>query len=219
MNFLYWIFWGLAYLPIRIFYPTKVINKKYFEYRGRAIFVCNHMSNMDIVLIKSHEHTMRYVLAKHTLFKNKFLAGIIRICGGIPINRQSVDISSIKTVLKLLKDNKQVIIFPEGTRRDNIDEAQDIKNGVAMFALKSSATIVPMALLYKPKFLRCNKILVGEPIDVTSFNEQGTNSEKYAKISEVVLQSIQNLRRNYIASFSPKKQLKIYKRLNKQILK
>lgn len=216
MNFFYWLVWGILYLPVRILYPTVVVNKKAHRYKGKALLVCNHMSNMDIVVLKLHEHTKRYVLAKHTLFKNKFLGGLLRGLGGIPVDRENVGLSTVKTVLTLLKQDKQVYIFPEGTRHASIDDAPEIKNGVAMFALKSGAPIIPMALLYKPRIFRMNKIIVGEPIDLSAYAGKKADKEVLAEIGSIVLKQMQDLRKNYISTFKPKKQLKIYKKLAKE---
>lgn len=215
MNICYWIFWSILYLPVRLCFPTIVVNKRNFRYRGKALFVCNHTSNWDIVILKLHEHTYRYVLAKHTMFKNKFSAAFFRMLGAIPVNRDAVELSTIKTVLGKLKDDKQITIFPEGTRKDDIGSADAIKNGVAMFALKADAPIIPSVMLYKPKFFRWNKILTGEPIDLSAYRGQKPTRETFAEVGSIVLAEMQALRNNYLASLPPKKQLKVAKKMKR----
>ncbi len=216
MNFLYWVCWGIVYIPVRLFFPTVVKNKPALHFSGKAIYVCNHMSNLDILVIKSHEHRKRKVLAKHTLFKNKALGGFFRFLGGVPINRDNVELSSIKEVLLLLKKGEQITIFPEGTRHGDISAENGVKSGVGMFALKSGAPIIPMAMLYKPKLFRPNKILVGQPLDLSKFEGVRAGKEEYSEVGDMVLKAIVGLRKNYIESFSYKKQLKIYRKLKRQ---
>ncbi len=215
MKFGYFIAWVLVYLPVRLLYPTTVINKKVFEYKNRAVMVCNHMSNVDVVVIKSHEHTYRYVLSKHNLFENKFVGGVLRGLGGIPVNREEVSVSTIRSVLDLLKKDNQILIFPEGTRKTSIDDANALKNGMAMFALKSGSPIIPMTLLYKPKMLRFNKLIVGEPIDLSQYQDTKASREVYTEIADMVLDAMKNLRKDYIESLSPKKQVKVLSKLKK----
>ncbi len=211
----YFFAWCIAYLPIRLLYPTTVINKKVFRQKGRAVMVCNHMSNLDVVIIKSHEHTKRYVLAKHSLFKNKFVGGVLKGLGGIPVNRQEVGVSTIRSVLDVLKNENQVLIFPEGTRETSIDDVNALKNGMAMFALKSESPIIPMMLLYKPKMFRFNKLIVGEPIDLSQYKGQRVSKDAYAEIANNVLNTMQNLRKDYINSLKPRRRAKVLAKLEK----
>ena len=47
----------------------------------------------------------------------------------------------------VLKENKKLVVFPEGTRhKDKVDKGElgETKNGVAMFAIKGKAPIVPV---------------------------------------------------------------------------
>lgn len=219
MNLFYWIVWGICFVPARLLFPTKIINKPVFRQKGRAVIACNHMSNLDPIVLKYKEHSMRYILAKHTLFKNKFLGKVFTSFGAIPVDRKAVGLSTIKTVLGILKQDRQVIIFPEGTRKISIDEANEIKNGVAMFALKGKAPIIPMAFLLQPKVFRYNKLLVGEPIDLSSYYDQKVTKELMSEIGDNVLLKIQKLRTDFIDSLPQKKKEKIQKKIDKDINK
>lgn len=215
MNFGYFLSWLLIYIPIRTLYPTTVMNKKGFRASERAVVVCNHMSNMDIVVIKSHQPFKQYVLAKHTLFQNKFFGCVLKSYGGIPVNRQEVGVGTIRTVLDLLKNNKQVLLFPEGTRSSSLDEANAIKNGVAMFALKSNSPIIPMMFLYRPKMFRFNKLLVGQPIDLSQYLGKKVTKEMYAEIADFVLDTMKKLRDDYIQSLPERKRTRVLSKLHR----
>ena len=52
--------------------------------------------------------------------------------GMYPINRQQNDIQAVKKTLSLLKNDKAICIFPEGTRIPDT-EMNEAKNGVALF--------------------------------------------------------------------------------------
>ena len=205
MNFLYWICWVIAYLPLRICYPIRVVNKKNLN-KKHAILACNHTTNLDIVLLKSHQHIKSYVLAKHQLFNGKFVSKFLRMLGAIPVNREEVGLSTIKETLKVLKEDKQLVIFPEGTRKISINETESLKAGMIMFALKSKSPIIPVVFINKPKIFRFNKILVGEPIDLSEYYDQKQSKELMQELSDVVLQAMQKLRNDYYEAKRLKKQ-------------
>ena len=75
---LFVILFALCWLPVRIFYPTKVIGKKNMLKKQGFVFACNHYSNMDPIIINIQLNTKMRFLAKKELFKNKFLGFVLR---------------------------------------------------------------------------------------------------------------------------------------------
>ena len=61
--------------------------------------------------------------------------------GAIRVDRQGADLTAIKTCFKVLKNNKKLVIFPEGTRNKKDESLQDVKNGSAMIATMIPETI------------------------------------------------------------------------------
>lgn len=213
----YWLAWLFVYLPLRIFYPTKIVGKKNIsKQKGKAILACNHTSNWDAVLIDSHMCVAKnpYILAKHTLFKNKFFGAILKSWKIIPVNRTKVEISTIKKVFSVLKADKKLLIFPQGTRREE-EEFSEVKNGLAMFALKTKSPIIPMWFVKKPKFLRRNILLIGKPFCLTEFENQPLTKEVLDKASEVVVNKMFELRDDYAMQQEQKKQKKLEKKNKK----
>ena len=205
--FFYRLSWLLVWLPLRILTPLRTIGKKNLP-KGKAILACNHQSNWDAVLIFSYRWDRPYVLAKHTLFKNKLVGKVMRSYGGIPVNREEVSISTIKEVIKALNSEKHLLIFPQGTRMNEMD-GESVKNGLAMFALKTKSPIVPMWYVRKPGIFRFNKLLIGEPFELTEFYGQKPTKEVLDKASDVVIQKMFELRDNYEAERNKKKTKKL----------
>lgn len=164
---IFWISFCLVFLPIILLFPTKVVGKKKFPKRKKqnVIVCCNHTSNLDGPLIDVKFKKKIYYLGKIELFKNKFVGFFLKKYGAIPVDRNKVDITAIKTTLKLLKDGKNVGIFPQGTRGEEgkIDE-NTVKDGVAMFSLRTGVPVLPMVIVKKPKIFRRNLIMVGDLI-------------------------------------------------------
>ena len=133
---MYWFFKILLYLPVKILLPTKIVGKKNINKNEKTILICNHQSLLDVVLLLIAYPKKIYFLGKQELFNNKFKSWLFKSLGVIPINRENVQLDSIKQVLKLLKDNKTIGIFPEGTRNKNKDAEGVEKKEIAIYPVE-----------------------------------------------------------------------------------
>lgn len=216
MAVFYRIAWCLVAPFVRLFFPTRVIGKENSP-KDKAIFVCNHRSGMDIVLIDCCRIKRPYVLAKHTLFKCKFFGAILRSFGAIPVNRRDVSTKTIRTAMKVLNEGNQLILFPEGTRKQSLDETAALKNGMALFALKTNSPIVPMYLAKKPLPFVFNKLFIGKPLDFSEYAGQRTTKEVLNEVSARVLDAMQELRADYENSLSPKQRERLARKNERAI--
>lgn len=198
----------VLYLPIFLLYPTKVIHKKRLP-KGKVIATSNHYSMVDpmIQIVKFNRH-FRYV-GKKELFKNKFLALIMKWLGVISVDRESMSPSTYKEIMNNLKKNRSIFIYPEGTRnKAGDDNLQDVKNGIITFASKGECEIVPMIIYRKPKIFRRNYIIVGEPIKIEGENPKRLTKEEQEANLERYVNAMNNLRKeldDYVASKKRKK--------------
>ncbi len=195
MNILFWFLKIITWLPIRIMYPTVVKGRTKFI-KGKAVVVGNHQSNADPVLIFTVFWRRMHYLAKKELMSNKLTNWFFSKMGAISVNRQSVDLSSIKKSLRALKENKALVVFPEGGRREN-SFTDDIKNGAAMFALKADAPIVPMYFVKKPRLFRFNKLIVGDPIYLDKKFIGDTSKETLEIVSKQIEGVMLEMKENY----------------------
>ena len=190
---------------IRLFFPTKFIGKKNLP-KGACIISSNHTSNMDAPLLATHTWEKKYYLAKKELFKGKFVSWYLKSIGGIKIDRSSNDVTAIKNCLKVLKNNKKLVIFPEGTRTNNENmELGEVKQGVSLFATKARVPIVPMFVMKKPKIFRRNKVFIGQPFELEEFYGRKLSNEDMEKASEIVATKMNELREIALNSLTKKK--------------
>lgn len=187
---IFWITMTLIWPFFTIFFPTRVIGRKNLI-KGKVIWACNHQSNWDIWVIGTRIYKRFYTLGKKELFKSKIVGGFLKKLGTIPVDRGKPDIEAVKSCLRVLKDKKKpLVIFPTGTRTSSPDEVKNLKNGVSMFATKADAKIVPIVLVRKPKFLRRNRMIIGEPIDPKNF-------ENYDQINEQLTLQMEEMIQKY----------------------
>lgn len=195
----------IASIFIRPLFPTKFIGKKNLT-KGSCIIASNHTSNMDAVNLAVHTWEKKYYLAKKELFKNKFIGFFMKVFGGIKIDRQASDVTAIKQALKVLKDNKKLIIFPEGTRNNNENmELGEVKQGVAMFAIKAKVSVVPMFIMKKPRIFRRNRVVIGEAFELSEFYGKKLSNEELAQATEIVSKKMNKLREETLIALTKKK--------------
>ena len=175
----YWFAFIILYIPLILLYPTKVIHRERFNKKKKFVVTSNHFSNADSLIYGVKFRTKFWFISKKELFKTKFTAWIMRHIGAIPVDRKNISPSEFKAVLSVLKNNKQLFIYPEGTRNKNEEgEMQETKEGVIVFASKGESEILPMLIYKKPKIFRKNYIIVGEPIKIIGENPKRLTKEE-----------------------------------------
>lgn len=175
---LFWILFVIAYIPMLLMFPTKVFNRKKMP-KSKCIVTSNHYSNADAPVYVIQFRRKFSMLAKKELFKNKFLTFFFKCIGAIEVDRENVGIGVFKTVLKELGKNKQVFIFPEGTRnKEGSDQMLELKTGIISFASKGEVEIVPMLMHHKPRLFRKNYIIVGDPLKIVGENPKRLTKEE-----------------------------------------
>ncbi|WP_296648880.1 lysophospholipid acyltransferase family protein, partial [Romboutsia sp. 13368] len=157
---------------------------------GNLIVAANHKSNLDpIFLAAAIKNREVAAVAKKELFDIKPLAYILEKLHVIPINRDKPDVSTIKNILRAIKDGYAVGIFPEGTRvkEPGFGEA---KAGLSMFAIKGKAVVLPVSIISNYKLLNRVTIYIDKPISFEEYYKEKLNSQDYERLSQNVLEII-----------------------------
>ncbi len=196
-SFAFYRFLRVILRPLQMLvWPTKVIGAENAKKVKGALFTCNHYSKMDsmipyFVLFKKEAHA----LAKYELFINPVAGWFLHRMGAIPVRRGEADIESVKQVLRVLKDGKQLLIFPEGTRnKEGTQHMAEFKTGTARFAIKAKVPVVPMIYYQSPKAFRKNWLYVGEPFLLEEFYGARTIDENHAA-TQVIKEKMDETRR------------------------
>lgn len=169
-----------------IIFPTKVYAKDKY-YPQKAVVCCNHYSALDVAII-GHKFLWGgcYCIAKEELFHNKFVAWFLRKSGAIAVRRGESDVAAYRASLKVLADERQLIIFPEGTRnRADNPNLQPLMPGAVTFALKGDCDIIPMVIHAKAKPFRMSYLMVGDPIKLDEFKEMAPREAREAATKKV----------------------------------
>jgi 1-acyl-sn-glycerol-3-phosphate acyltransferase len=74
------------------------------------------------------------------------IVGFIARNGGVvPVDRGAADVEAFRVARRILDAGNVLMVFPEGTRSPT-GELQQPKDGLAMLALRTNATIVPIGI-------------------------------------------------------------------------
>ncbi len=171
---------------VGIFYPTKVYGIENVP-TGGVVIVCNHFRFIDPVnLARIFIKDKTFFIAKKELFEKKIFSKILKSYGGIPVDRENPDFNTIMTILKVLKNDDKLVVFPEGTRnKTNTNNLQPLKDGAGIFAVKSKKPILPIMMENKPKLFRKTRVYIGKAFELSNYYGK--------KLDETVLQEINNV--------------------------
>ena len=164
---IFWICFWIIFLPMIIIFPMKKVGKKNLkQLKGKNFIVaCNHMSNLDAIMLDIKFFKKFRYLAKKELFNKKFNAAFMRALGGVAVDRKQADPKAIKEIFRLIGKNKKIAIFPQGTRAKTVHiEDGSAKEGIAMFSIRTNTPVIPMMYDRKIKPFRCTKLIIGKPI-------------------------------------------------------
>ena len=183
---------GIFTVFSKVFYKYEVIGAENVPNDGNIILAANHKSNLDPVFVASAIKNRTVVtIGKKELFKNKVLASILNKLNVIPIDRDNPGTSTIKTILKKLKEGYAIGIFPEGTRvkGNGFGEA---KAGLALFADKGKANVIPISIISNYKLFNKVTIYIDKPISFEEYYKQKLSTEDYERLSSDVLEVIKD---------------------------
>lgn len=164
-NFLFNMFSNLLYI---VAYPLLIIINKFFfgfKIEGREnledigtgkVTVSNHVHPMDCTMVGlANAPQKTFFTSLETNFKIPVVRKIIKLLNAIPIP-QNIQYTRdfMNSIDKLLKDNKTIHFYPEGSLWPYHNKIRHFKNGAFDFAVRNNVPVVPMVF----KFNKAKKI-------------------------------------------------------------
>ncbi|PLS19565.1 2-acylglycerophosphoethanolamine acyltransferase [Bacillus sp. M6-12] len=129
-----------ALLP-KALYSPKIINKEKLESKEPCIYIANHTSLLDAVLLSIYlPKNAVFVANTEIAVKYAWAMKGKEVIAVDPMNPYS-----IRGMLKVLKSGKSLVIFPEG-RITVTNNLMKMYSGVTYLSLKTGAKLIPIAL-------------------------------------------------------------------------
>ena len=184
----------------RMFFRGDVVGRHHLPPSGGFLLAANHASHLDPFIIGSQLPRQVTFFARKTLWTPGIPSWWLNAVGVIPVDRDGgSDVTAIKRVLAALKEQRIIIMFPEGTRsRDGLMHAP--KPGVGLFACRAHVPVVPARIFGSfealgkggmiPRFGTRVTVVFGAPLAPEAYDSPGAGKERYQLASERIMARI-----------------------------
>jgi 1-acyl-sn-glycerol-3-phosphate acyltransferase len=161
----YWIARSLIIFVLKLLFGFQVEGLENLPQKSNFIVVANHASFLDPAVIGAAIPKKIHWIALKGIYNVAGLNWFMRKIGTLPTG------SSSERAVRLLMQNKNIALFPEGTRTFD-GSIREFRRGAALLAIKTGRPILPCAILgtYEvlprtAKFPRLHpiKVKVGKP--------------------------------------------------------
>lgn len=173
----------------RICYKVEYIGRENIDNNKSYVIMCNHVSSMDAAFIWSDVYNLG-IMAKEELFKFKPLGWIFKKVGAFPIARGKKDFGNVFHAVNVVtKENKNLLIFPEGTRKARLKNVR-AKNGAVYIAATAGVEVIPVHITEDFKLFGKVKIVYGKPVKLNINKENVKDKELLTKETQRIMDII-----------------------------
>jgi 1-acyl-sn-glycerol-3-phosphate acyltransferase len=183
----------LAALFIYLLFWPKVAGRINLKVKAGAMYICNHISFFDPILLAVISQRIIHFMAKSELFKSKFTGTFLKWLYAFPVIRNTPSVQSIKQAISVLESGKVFGIFPEG-RRYHDGKLHEFERGAAMLALRTGVPVIPIFIESKPYSLFHRKrVFIGPAVDFSSALDETGRSAQLNRASQLIYDAVQKL--------------------------
>lgn len=203
-NLFYDIVKVTAAIPAMLSFRVKTIRANENvpkRYKKGVVFAVNHTSFLDPVIVHCILWYRRLnFLATKELFSTKAKERFFKLVHCIPIDKENFNIAAVHSVRDRLKEEKAIVIFPEGTVNREEGTIENYKSGAVFMAHMAKKPLVPIYVVKGKKWYNRTVAVIGEPIDTTVLCGKMPkmtdldNASKYLHQKEEELREIYNQR-------------------------
>ena len=195
------------YLAVNLhdmWFRGDVVGTENFPREGPFLIASNHASHLDPPLVGSQIAKQMRFFARKNLWNNRLIGWWLDQVETIAVERDTGDVGAIKKVLQALKDDRVVVLFPEGTRSPD-GKLHKPKAGVGLMACKSGVPVVPCRVYDSfaafgkgkliPNFGTPVTIVFGEPMPPSAYDDPAAGKARYETAAQRIMDRIASLPR------------------------
>ncbi len=200
-HWVYAFFYWMARIFFKMCFRLKIYGLEHLR-PGAGIIASNHTSHYDPPVLSISCPEEVHFLAKESLFNIPLLGRLIRVLNAHPVSRSATDASTFRDLIRLLREGKKVIVFPEGTRSDD-GQLRPLERGLAFIVFKGHCPIFPAYIQGSfaawpssrkfPKLFGKISVVFGSPIEESDFKGLDKR-EAERQLTEKTVQSFKDLK-------------------------
>ena len=147
-TFFQWLVANFIYgFYFKVMYKLEVQGRENVDKTKKYIVAANHLSAADPFLTIVATQKPTAYMAKEDLFHSNFLMTLfLDWLGAFAVNRDKLDVSTIKTALAVKNSKWDLGLFPQGTRVLN-GKIENVSRGFAALAKTTKTDILPIAII------------------------------------------------------------------------
>ena len=198
-NVAYGILWLLVSALGRLCFRYRAVGQERVP-DGGVLIAANHASYADIPFTGIGLRRRMWYMGRQDLFLPA-LRPILRWFGWIPIRQDRLDRHGFGKAIRLIREGKAVVIYPEGTRTAD-GRLRPGRPGLGMIVAATGCPVVPAYLSGTREVLPTGArwvhlhpvhVTFGTPLDFSDAAQRLSGKEFYQHVSQTVMASIAEL--------------------------
>ncbi|MBI5653154.1 MAG: 1-acyl-sn-glycerol-3-phosphate acyltransferase [Chloroflexi bacterium] len=156
----------------RMYHRLKFEGLEYVPTRGPLLIALNHTSNLEpfalgVALVERGivPGVDMWTVSKKELFKRSWLARLLGSVGMFPIDRENINMSAMRMMVRVLTDGKILALAPEGTRSPT-GKLQLFQPVIAKIVITRRVPILPVGVEGADKALSTQS-KIPRPVPIT----------------------------------------------------
>jgi len=141
----YWLVRRVIQVVIGGYWRMRVFERRNEPAEGSAVYICNHQSFLDPMLMSLALRRPMNYMARDSLFRFFPFRLLIESVNAFPVRRRTADLTAMKEAMRRLRAGGQVVIFAEGTRTKD-GRIGPLLPGVVVLAQRAADWTVPVVI-------------------------------------------------------------------------
>lgn len=167
---------------------------------GPVVLAANHESMWDIPLLVVASPRPIVFMAEKGVFGSRPASWLFTRLGGFPVRRRAGDLGAMRAALAVVRSNRVLGIYPEGTRRSGT--LLPFRPGAAWVALTRGAPLVPAGITGSGEIVPNRnwfprrvpvRIAFGEPIRVARESDPRKRLDQASNLTEQLRSEVERL--------------------------
>jgi 1-acyl-sn-glycerol-3-phosphate acyltransferase len=161
--------------------------------QGPVVICANHAHNSDpfYVVYSFPGKDKIWIMCKEEIRHIPVAGWFLNSLGfAIWVKRGKADISAVKNALKALKGGEKLLIFPEGTRHEEMGEG---KTGAAMLAIRTGVPVLPIYVSTTRVKGQHTEVFIGKPFHPFT-EDRRANAADYEAATVRIMDAIRALK-------------------------